>query len=589
MELTGKSREALLYFLAKRRASLAVTGIIGILVAVFESLSTIALYPVLTLVTQGSTNVNSNRYLDAIIPWLTGHFSLPPLYIAIFILLGMTIVKLLLSYGNSLLAWIMSNETVRQTQVKMFSSLLSADYQFLVTAQKGDLAYRILTAPGYVGKVINLIPIIAVEMLKVLMIVLVLFLVSPWVTFFLISVSLGYFLITKVVAQNVSYGTGSGRAKSSSNQSIHIMNALRGIKTIRLYGVANHWLDLFAKECRNFYLFARRDTVIGGIPTGLLELSSVLSVSILVVFFDKSGTGILTSIPILGIFAFSLLKIMPSLKQTSTYWMGLMSMLPHLEAAYLAVTEIDCYRAKMGGKERLEGFDSSIEVAGLTFYYPGAKKPALKDISMTILRGQFVGIIGPSGSGKTTFLDLLANLLVPSSGEILLDGKPLAVYAPDSVSDQMGYVGQDTFLFNDTVRENILFGRKGFADAQILQALRKADALEFVESMPKGLDELIADDGMKMSGGQRQRLSIARAMLQAPAILLLDEATSALDYKTEANVLETILRLVREEGTTVIFVTHRKSAIQYADLTIEMREGQIVEAVSKVRRLRVHS
>jgi ABC-type multidrug transport system fused ATPase/permease subunit len=137
-------------------------------------------------------------------------------------------------------------------------------------------------------------------------------------------------------------------------------------------------------------------------------------------------------------------------------------------------------------------------------------------------------------------------------------------------------VGQDPFLFNDTIRSNVLFGRNDPGEDIIKQALRKADVLDFVESLPGGLDYIVADDGMKMSGGQRQRICIARALLKNPEILLLDEATSALDHKTEEKIIETILRIVKQDGNTVIFVTHRKSAIQQADQVIEVKDGQIL-------------
>jgi ABC-type multidrug transport system fused ATPase/permease subunit len=256
--------------------------------------------------------------------------------------------------------------------------------------------------------------------------------------------------------------------------------------------------------------------------------------------------------------------------------MEVMSMLPHAEAAYHAIDESDRHQKDGSGHEQLDAFRAKIQIKDVTFNYANTEKPAVKNVSAEIRKGQFVGIIGPSGSGKTTLLDLLAGLLNVSSGEIMMDGRPMDSFSPESLSEHFGYVGQDPFLFNDTIRSNVLFGRNDPGDDTIKQALRKADVLDFVESLPGGLDYIVADDGMKMSGGQRQRICIARALLKNPEILLLDEATSALDHKTEEKIIETILRIVKQDGNTVIFVTHRKSAIQRADHVIEMKDGQIL-------------
>lgn len=577
MKFSGDSKKALKYFLSKKWKALVLIGILSFIVAFFESLATFAVYPVLSLLAPTAQGSNQNPYLDSVMNWIVSHGAASPLYTAVALLFGLTFIKLILSYGNILLTWVTANIIFQETQIKMMSSLLTADYQFLLNAQKGDLAYRVLTAPGYVSKIINVIPMMAVESLKTLMIIAMLFLISSQVTIFLIAIALIYFLLARFVARNVSYGTGSGRAQSASKQSVHAMNALKGIKAIRLFGVTKFWSDLFGKECRNFYFFARKDAAISTIPGMLLELVTISFICALAIYFTSGGNSFLSNIPVIGVFAYSLLKLMPSLKQLSGYGMEIMSMLPHAEAAYHAIEESEHHQRERNGHDQLQTFQSGIQIRDLSFYYVNTDKPAVKNLSAEIRKGQFVGIIGPSGSGKTTLLDLLAGLLMTSSGDILLDGKPIQSFSSESLSRHVGYVGQDPFLFNDTIRNNILFGRNDPGDDAVKQALRKAGVLEFVESLPGGFDYIVADDGMKMSGGQRQRICIARALLSNPEVLLLDEATSALDHNTEEKIVETIQKIVKEDGNTVIFVTHRKSAIQLADLIIEMRDGQIVQ------------
>lgn len=580
MELTGKPFETLKYFMAGRWLVMAIIGGLSFLVAFFEGLSTVAIYPVLAIMMPAQLGENS-KLLDGAITWARTRTSIAPLYIAIGVLFAITIIKIALNYINTVIVWVCANKIFQDTQIKMMGSLMNSDYQFLVNAQKGDLVYRLLTAPGYVSKVINQIPLMGVELLKIVMMLAVLFIISPWVTGILLFTSFLYYLFSKAIAQRVSYGTGSGRARSSANQTIHAMNALKGIKSIRLFNAAGHWVELFSRECRSFYRFAFKDTIFGGIPTSLLELVYISFICSMVLYFDNTKGGLIGSVPVLGVFAYSILKILPSLKTLSTYGLGLMAMLPHAEAAYLALTEAEIHQETIRGTEKLDSFRSLIEGKNVLFSYLNSPRPVIKEINFIINKGEFVGIVGVSGSGKTTLLDILAGLLKPTSGEVLLDGKAIYSYRTESLAAHIGYMGQETFLFNDTIRENVLFGRRGFSDSAVAEALRKADIGEFVASLPGALDFILADDGLKISGGQRQRLSIARALLSDPEILLLDEATSALDLKAEENVMETILKLVRNEKKTVIFVTHRRSAIRGADRVFEMQDGNIINVVSR--------
>jgi ABC-type multidrug transport system fused ATPase/permease subunit len=199
----------------------------------------------------------------------------------------------------------------------------------------------------------------------------------------------------------------------------------------------------------------------------------------------------------------------------------------------------------------------------------------LKNIHLEIPTGKVVALVGASGAGKSTLVDLIPRFYDPLEGEVLLNGINLKEYRIDQLRGMMGIVSQDTILFNESVFNNIAFGRDDFSLEEVQEAARIANADEFILGMPGGYAANIGDRGQKLSGGQRQRLSIARAVLRNPPILILDEATSALDTQSERLVQEAMERIM--QGRTVIVIAHRLSTIEKADLIVVMDQGRIVE------------
>ena len=202
-------------------------------------------------------------------------------------------------------------------------------------------------------------------------------------------------------------------------------------------------------------------------------------------------------------------------------------------------------------------------------------KPVLKGISFEADSGTVIALVGSSGSGKSTLAGLAATFLTPDTGRVLVDGVDLATVKLASYREQLGLVLQDDFLFDGTIRENLLFARAGASDADLKTATRQAHVTEFTDRFPEGLDTVIGERGVKLSGGQRQRVTIARAILSNPRILLLDEATSSLDTESEAFIQESLGQLL--QGRTTFVIAHRLSTIQRADLILVIEDGQIVE------------
>ena len=211
----------------------------------------------------------------------------------------------------------------------------------------------------------------------------------------------------------------------------------------------------------------------------------------------------------------------------------------------------------------------------VSFAYPGQGGLALQGFSLAVHPGQTVALVGASGSGKSTLVNLVARFFEPGSGRILLDGQPLASLPLAHLRQQLGWVGQQVVLFDDTIAANIAYGRPGASEADIRAAARAAHALEFIDKLPDGLATRVGANGSLLSGGQRQRIAIARAFLRDAPILLLDEATSALDNESERAVKDALIEL--RKNRTVIVIAHRLSTIHDADLIVVMERGRIVE------------
>jgi ATP-binding cassette, subfamily B, bacterial MsbA len=216
-----------------------------------------------------------------------------------------------------------------------------------------------------------------------------------------------------------------------------------------------------------------------------------------------------------------------------------------------------------------------IELRNVTFHYGGSKRSALDNISLTIKEGQKVALVGFSGSGKSTLIDLIPRFIDPNRGTVLLGGQDISKMRLQDLRSRIALVSQHTFLFNDTVERNILYGRPDASSEQVRSAAQKAHAMDFIDSLPQGFDTVIGEGGLSLSGGERQRLAIARAILKNAPILLLDEATASLDNRAEREVQIALEGL--EQDRTTVTVAHRLSTIRGADQIYVLSEGKVVE------------
>jgi subfamily B ATP-binding cassette protein MsbA len=345
-------------------------------------------------------------------------------------------------------------------------------------------------------------------------------------------------------------------------------------RVVRVFGGQAYESDRFEKASQRIRRFTMKQAVAAAGTVPVTQLFVACAIAAIIYFAAQQAfAGMTDAGQFLKFIAATGLLLQP-LKRLTGINESLQRGLAACESVFAIIDEtpeddrgtVDIARAK--GAIRLEHVSLS---------YRGGSRPALDDVSLSIEPGETVALVGPSGSGKSSLIHLLPRFYHPQSGRVTLDGHDLEALTLESLRRQIALVSQSVVLFNDTVAANIAYGRaEGVSQSQIVAAAEAAHAMEFIRTLPQGLDTEIGENGAKLSGGQRQRIAIARAILKDAPILLLDEATSALDTESERAVQAALEALMR--GRTTIVIAHRLSTIEKADRIVVLSQGRIVES-----------
>lgn len=314
---------------------------------------------------------------------------------------------------------------------------------------------------------------------------------------------------------------------------------------------------------------------LGGLPRYVLEAALVGGFLLIgaVTYATGGEAAAISAVAFFGVAGF---RMVPALTAFQAVVTQTASTIPHVRAVINDITASKSYieNAERVGKDPIAEQPLSLDLRGVQFTYPGSSTPAVTGVDLSLPMGSSLALVGSSGSGKTTLVDILLGLLVPSEGEIELDGEPLENVLA-AWRSRVGYVPQDVSLFDASVAQNVaLTWTEDYDRGRVRDALRRAQLLDVIEAREGGLDARIGDRGMALSGGQRQRIGIARALYVDPLVLVMDEATSALDTKTESDVSQAIAELAGE--ITVILVAHRLSTIRTSQQVCFMKDGRIV-------------
>ncbi len=387
-------------------------------------------------------------------------------------------------------------------------------------------------------------------------------------------ISSGALLVILRPLNRQSYRLGEEWSGTMSSLYRVLMEHLGGMKLAKSFGTEARHIRSFCSLSGSLEAQANRFAGILSSTQLYYEIGGVL---VLCIFFYVAVEILRMPAVKLLILVFLFARVVPQFSWMQRTWQGILNMLP----AYGAALEME--KSFQNAAEPLPpeticpiGLERGVEFRGVSFRYEkNDKNSVLEEINLVLPAFQTTVILGPSGGGKSTFADLLIGLLSPDQGEILVDGKRLEGDTLHAWRQSVGYVPQESMLFHETVRDNLLLARPDAQDADIQQALRLAAADEIINGLPQGLDTVVGDRGVRLSGGQRQRIALARALLRKPTLLLLDEATSNLDQENERRILEALEGL--RSTMTVVFISHRLSAVRCADQVVVIEGGRIVE------------
>lgn len=481
--------------------------------------------------------------------------------------------KNLFNYLASFHLMHLKNGVLKDLRVRMFNKIIELPVSYYSEKRKGDVMARML---GDVGEVQNsffsILELIIKEPLTIVFAIITMFSISVKLTLFVfVFIPISGFIISRI---GKSLKSKSTAAQYESGFMISIVDeSLTGLKVVKSYNAEDNFKNRFNNSVSRLLKLSNSIGNKNNLASPMSEFMGIVTIAVLLwyggnlVLVEKTLDG-----EVFIVFMLLAYNILTPAKAISKATYAVKSGLAAAERVFDVLEVQNTIKDNANAIEKTS-FNDKIEIVNINFRYE--EENVLKNFSIEVQKGKTVALVGQSGSGKSTIANLLTRFYDVQEGIIKIDGTDITEIKLKSLRSLMGLVTQDSILFNDTIKNNILLGKEDATDDEIIDALKIANAYEFVKDLPNGINTNIGDGGGKLSGGQKQRLSIARAVLKNPPIMILDEATSALDTESEKMVQIALENMM--QNRTSIVIAHRLSTIQKADKIVVMKKGEIVE------------
>ncbi|WP_299252588.1 ABC transporter ATP-binding protein [uncultured Lacinutrix sp.] len=574
------------------RSNIVWNIIFNVLYAFFSTLSLITMFPLLEVLFQKKTDdvvavIKEPVYTDI---WNIGTYSKEyffyhisslqetygpeySLLLAVGLVITTFLLKNLFNYLASLHMMFLKNGVLSDLRKTMFAKIISLPIPFYSKRTKGDIMARML---GDISQVQNsffvILELIVREPLTIMFAIYAMLKISLELTLFVfIFIPISGFIISRIGKNLKSKST---RAQEESGKLISIVEeSITGLKVVKSYNAESNFKTKFNSSVNRLLKLSNSIGNKNNLASPMSEFMGIVTIATLLwyggnlVLVDKTLEGELFLVYLL--LAYNILTPAKAISKASY---SVKNGLAAAERVFEILEQEDTIASKTNAIIKTD-FTDSIDVNNINFRYE--KENVLKNFSIKVPKGKTVALVGQSGSGKSTIANLLTRFYDVNEGNILIDNINIKDLDIHSLRDLLGLVTQDSILFNDTIKNNLLIGKENATEQQIIESLKIANAWEFIKDLPDGIETNVGDAGNNFSGGQKQRLSIARAVLKNPPIMILDEATSALDTESERLVQVALENMMKNR--TSIVIAHRLSTIQNADNIIVMSRGEIAE------------
>lgn len=475
----------------------------------------------------------------------------------------------------------------RELGTRVMESYMAQGYIFFVNNNSAKLLQGISGDIVAVNNIVSQIFNLVTKLLTIAAIGLFILIKEPFVSISLLILSALCVLVIQLVFKNSmkKYGEMQRRAGWDNNRAC--LEMIQGSKEVLVTGRQDYFKRRYVNSITKQNKCSIKIEMATTIPAYIIEtvcIAGLLLAVAIQVNFQGISSDMITSLSVIAVAAF---RILPSVGTVTSALNAIRSCIPSFNASYLTIKRVNDLEQELAQKqqktEKKQGevsLQRELSLRHVYYKYPASEQYILEDVSLQIKARSSIGIIGSSGAGKSTFVDVLLGLLEPESGKVLLDGTEITLLG-EKWNQNTGYVPQSIYLVDEDIRANIAFGveKENIDDDMVWRALELAQLAEFVKAQPNGLDSRVGEWGVKFSGGQRQRLAIARALYTNPEILVLDEATAALDNETENALMESIDAL--QGHKTLIVVAHRLTTIKRCDHIYEVKGGKLLERSKK--------
>ncbi|SFD37671.1 ABC transporter ATP-binding protein [Algibacter pectinivorans] len=575
---------------AKPYKNFAIGHIISnVFYALFGALSFIALIPMLDIlfekkdkitplvepVYEGLSNLKDyyKDYLAYQVSLYTDNDPQKALLMVVSLIIVLFLLKNIFGYLANYFMVFLRNGVVRDIRNTVYKKTVELPLSYFSEQKKGDIMTRVTADVSTLQySMLPALELIVREPLTIIFTIIMMLLISVKLTIFVfIFIPLSGLVISRI---GKSLKRKSDRVQKEQGITLSTLEeTLTGLRIIKGFNAEGTFYEKFSDSTNKFYHFSNKLLNRQNLASPASEFLGILVISILLwyggqlVLVDKTLDGS-SFIAYMGL-AYNILVPAKAISR------GLYNIKQGDAAAERIQEIIDSPNLikDIPDATSLKGFENQIEFKNISFKYED--EYVLKNFSLTIPKGQTVALVGQSGSGKSTIANLITRFYHVNEGDILIDGININNLTTSSLRQQLGIVTQDAILFNDSIISNLKLGKQDATEEEVIEALKIANAWEFVKDLPEGIHTNIGDSGGKLSGGQKQRLSIARAVLKSPPIMILDEATSALDTESE-RIVQVALENMMKNRTSIV-IAHRLSTIQNADNIVVLNKGEIVE------------